>query len=426
VIEATPAVPVEVSPPAGGVFALLRSGAVISAAVGATFVLNGLFNLVMARHIEPREYSLMASLFLVMLMANVPTLALQAGVARGMARRLQDEGEDGAGAVLRQALGMVVRWQIIVLGLALLAAVPLVEVFHVRHAVPPVATGVAIGVGILIPVALGGMQAHERFGAFSFVQFLYAGLKFPVCLGLVVLGFGVSGIMVGVALATVVTAVVALLLQRDTLRAARHSSRAEPTALLRDSGSAAVALTLWTIAAYADVLASRLALHDHHLSGLYAGASMAAKLIFVAPSVAMTVLFPRIARLKAGRMSEREHLVLGIRFVALFAGIGTALAFVVPHQLLELGLGEKYTGAAPWLGWIALAMSLFALVNVYVVHFVALGKTRFPLVLAAGVVAELAAFVAFHASIHELLVVQLVAAGVLVVCAELYDRLRAA
>jgi hypothetical protein len=75
-------------PPAGGVVGLLRSSAVLSVAVAATYVLNGLFNLVMARVLEPREYSLMAALFTVLLVGNVPTLALQAGVARGMAQRL--------------------------------------------------------------------------------------------------------------------------------------------------------------------------------------------------------------------------------------------------------------------------------------------------------------------------------------------------
>jgi O-antigen/teichoic acid export membrane protein len=408
--------------PAGGVFALLRSGAVVSIALAATYALNGLFTLVMVHALAPREYSLMAALFTVVLMSNVPTLALQAGVARGMAQRLRDGGEAAAGAVLRRALVTVLRWQGVVLCAAALAAIPLVRVFHVRHAVPPAATAAAIALGVVVPVALGGMQAHERFGAFSFVQVLFAGLKFPACLGLLALGFGVSGIMVGIALATGLTAAVALWLQRDTVRAARAHTRAEPTALLRDSGVAAAALTLWTVAANADLVVARLALPPHR-AGIYAAASTAAKLVFVAPSVAMTVLFPRVAKLTSS-LREREHLVLGLRFVTLFAATGTAVAFLVPRPLIDVALGAKYEGAAPWLGWVALAMSLFALAQVYVVHFVALGRSRFPLLLGGGVALELVAFLVLHGSVRELIVAQLLSGGALVVCAELYDRLR--
>jgi O-antigen/teichoic acid export membrane protein len=328
-----------------------------------------------------------------------------------------------AGAVLRRALTAVMRWQALVLGAAAVAAYPLVQLMHIRHALPPAATAVAVTVGVVMPVALGGLQAHERFAALSLVQFLYAGLKFPACLGMLALGLGVSGVMIGIALATGITVAVALWLLRDTVRAARRHVSSAPTALVRDSGLAAVSLTLWTVAANADLLAARLVLPPH-TAGPSAAASTAATLVFAAPAVATTVLFPRVARL-ASSLREREHLVLGVRFVALFAAVGVTLAFVVPRPLIELTLGEKYTAAAPWLGWLAVAMSLFALVYVYVVHVIALGHSRFPLFLAGAVAVEVALFAAMHASVHELLVAELLSAGTLVVCAELYDRLRA-
>src|SRR5207245_7460283 len=113
-----------VAPSAGGVVALLRSGAVVSAGVGGTYALNTLFSYLMVKELAPRQYSLMAALFAVVLLSNVPTLALQTGVARGMAVRLEAGGEAAAGAVLRRALRTVLRWQAVVLVVAALTAYP--------------------------------------------------------------------------------------------------------------------------------------------------------------------------------------------------------------------------------------------------------------------------------------------------------------
>jgi O-antigen/teichoic acid export membrane protein len=413
----------EISPPTGGVLALLRSGAALSVAVAATYGLNGLFNLMMVRALEPRQYSLMAALFTIVLVSNVPTLALQAGVARGMAQGLRDGGEAAAGAVLRRALGAMLRWQAVLFGVAAATAYPLVHLLHVRHVVPLAATAAAIAIGALIPVAYGGMQAHQRFDDLSLVQFVNAALKFPACLGLLALGFGVSGVMVGIALATALTVCVALWLLRDTVRAARLHAQAPATALVRDSTLAAISFTVWAIAANLDLLVARLALPAHR-AGLYAAASTAAKLVFAVAGVATTVLFPRVAGL-ADRRLEREHLVLGVRFVTVFATAGTVLAFAFPHEIVNATLGAKYAVAAPWLGWIAVAMSLFAIANVYLAHFMALGNSRFPLVLGAGLALEVIVFAAMHSSVHQLLIAELLAGGGVVVCAELYDRLRA-
>jgi O-antigen/teichoic acid export membrane protein len=409
-------------PAAGGVLGLLRSSAVVGAAIGATYVLNGLFSLVMARVLEPHEYSLMISLFTVILMSNVPTLALQAGVARGMAQRLRSGGEAEAGRLLRAALTGVLRWEALVLALAGAATYPLVRLLHVQHALPPAATAGAVALGFVVPVALGGLQAQQRFAALSFVQLFYAALKFGA--GVVfALAFGVSGVMVGIALATAGTVGLALWLLRGTLAAAHGGAGAGRSGLLRDSGLAATAFTLWTCCAYVDQIVARLAL-PHERAGVFQAASTATRLMFVIPVVATTVLFPRVASL-GDALREREHLVLGVRFVSLFAAVGTALAFLVPRQLIELSLGEKYVAAAPWLGWLALTMSLFALGYVYVAHFVALGRTRFPLVLVGGVALELLLFSLLHGSPRQLVAVELASAALLVLASEAYDRVSA-
>jgi len=70
--------------------ALIGSGVVLAVAVGTANGLNAVFQLAMARILDPAEFSLLAALFTVVLIAAVPPLAFQATVAREVATRLAD------------------------------------------------------------------------------------------------------------------------------------------------------------------------------------------------------------------------------------------------------------------------------------------------------------------------------------------------
>jgi O-antigen/teichoic acid export membrane protein len=408
----------------GNVLGLMRSSAVLGGAVLATNLLNGLFAVVMVRTLEPRSFSLMNALFTVILMSGVPTLALQAGVARGMARRLAAGEEADASALLRKAMLLVLRWEGITIVVVAFAVYPLARLLHVENAAPAVATAAAIAVGVILPVGFGALQAQERFAALSGLQLLYAVLKFGGGIALAQAGFGVTGVMVGIFVATTATVGVAGWLLRETLALGRglHAAADGARGLVGDSGLAAASLTLWTAAAYLDQIAARLAL-SHHSAGVLQAASAATRLVFAVPVIATTVLFPRVASL-GDAVKEREHLLLGVRFVALFASIGTAAAFLIPDTLIKV-LGPKYQGGAPLLGPLALTMSLFAVGYVYTVHFVALGRRGFTYVLGGVFLLEIALFVVAHGSPAEIVAGELVAAAVLVVCGELYDRARA-
>src|SRR5436309_2821539 len=96
-------------PPRGG-RALLGSGALIAGAVAVANALNAAFQFALARILEPAEYSLLAALFTVVLISQVPTLGLQASVAREIAARLADGNRPAAGRVLRTTLNAALLW----------------------------------------------------------------------------------------------------------------------------------------------------------------------------------------------------------------------------------------------------------------------------------------------------------------------------
>ncbi len=274
---------------------LLRSGAIAGAAVLGTNVLNVAFQLSTARLLPPPEYSLLVTLFSVLLITNVPILSMQARVARDVARRAEAGDLDAVGAQLVDSLRPLARWGAgVIIALALLS-VPLSIAFQVNRELPFLALAVSIVATLPLPISWGGLQGLERFPTLAGVQLLYAVLKLAVGIGLAAAGFGAAAIVFGIALVTVVSFAVSLLPLRGLLKAGVRHARG--TLKLLDGYTARAALMLALIAALTniDLIASRIFLSNDE-AGLYAAAGVATRALLLLPTIATTVLFPGLRR----------------------------------------------------------------------------------------------------------------------------------
>lgn len=399
---------------------LIRSGAIVAIAMGISNLLNVVFQLVTARLLPPAEYSLLVTMFAIVLIANVPILSLQAKVAREVAHALSRGSASEAGGLLLESLRPLARWGAIVLALGLAAAIPAALIFNVERELPVLAVSVAVMATVPLPIAWGGLQGGERFASLGFSQLVYAVLKVGAGIGLAALGFGASAIVFGIALGTIATIAFSLWPLKSLLQAGRTASRRKRKLL--DSYTAGAALVLSLIAALTnmDLLASRAFLEGTE-AGVYAAVGVAARSLLLLPIVATTVLFPRVAVLR-DLSAERNHLLGGLGAVAALGAIPLVLFFAIPEQLIDIGFGEEYSSGADWLGPLAAAMLLFALVEVYMFHFLALGRTRYGVILGGGLILQLGLYAFIHADPHQIIAVQLITAGVLLVFSEAFDR----
>ena len=187
---------------------------------------------------------------------------------------------------------------------------------------------------------------------------------------------------------------------------------------------AAVVLGLHTTLISNDLLWARGSL-DPSTAGLYAAASVATSVLLLIPVGVTTVLFPRVAKLQdAG--SERRLLRFGGAAVSALGLVSVGIMALIPTQLLHLSFGTQYDAAAPWLAPLGLAMVGYSVAIVYLNHFLAQGRTRVAWVMVGTLVVQQALFAALHGSGHDIVVVQMITAGVLVLGSELFDRLAGA
>jgi O-antigen/teichoic acid export membrane protein len=397
---------------------LVRSGILLTVAVGLANVLNAVLQFSLARILDPDEYALVAALFAVVIVAAIPPLAFQATTAREVSARMARGDVDGAGSFLKGMAASVLRWSN---ALTVVAVVFLVTALATGEDDPLAysATVLTIATALLIPVVWGGLQGTGRFYDLSGAHVLFAGTRLVAGIGVALAGGSVGAVMLGIAGATMVTGLVSIVPLRSMLPPGH--ARREDLATRLNAGAALGLTALWALA-YGDVLVAKLAF-DGDEAGAYAAAAVASKVLLLVPIAATTVLFPRVAVLR-DRTRERQHLVAGLAVVATASALLTAFAWVFAEPLVELLFGSEYEAADSWLGPLCLAMALYGLGIVYLYHFLALRRARFAVVLALLLAAQIVAYGLFHDSPGELIGVQIAFGAATVVAAEAWYLLR--
>jgi O-antigen/teichoic acid export membrane protein len=398
---------------------LLGPGLFVGGAVVAANGLNAVFQIALARILDPSEYSLLVALVVITLIAAVPPLAFQAAVAREVAVALADGRPGDAGAALRDTVRGLVPWALAALVVGAAAGGVLAAAGR-GDSSAAIATAATISGALVIPAVWGGLQGARLFLVLGLAHLTFAGTRLGAGLGIGLAGGDVAAVMGGVAGATVFTLGLTLLPLRGLWRAATRSGGRRLATL--PNAAAATGLTLLTALASVDVLVAKLAF-PKATAGAYGVASVGARVLLLVPIGVTTVLFPRVAVLR-DRSRERRHLLAGLAVVAVLGALTTAVLWLCAGLLIRHVFGRKYEDAIPWLGPLSLAMALYALATVYLYHFLSLARTRFALVLVGVFAVQLAAFAALHGRPADLIGVQIAAGAVTLGAAEAWYLLR--
>jgi O-antigen/teichoic acid export membrane protein len=398
---------------------LLGPGLFVGVAVVVANALNAVFQIALARILDPEEYSLLVALVVITLIAAVPPLAFQASVAREVAVALAEERPGLAGAAIRDTVRGLVPWA---LGILLLGALayPLLAAAGRGDAGATFATAATISAALVIPAVWGGLQGARLFVVLGIAHLTFAATRLGAGVGIGLAGGDAGAVMAGVAGATALTLALTVLPLRDLWNAAARSGARRLATL--PNAAAATGLTLLTALASVDVLVAKL-VFPPSTAGAYGVASVGARVLLLLPIGVTTVLFPHVATLR-DRERERRHLLAGLAVVAALGAIATAILWVFADPIVTKVFGEKYAAAVPWLGPLSLAMALYALATVYMYHFLSLARTRFALVLCGVFALQLLLFGLLHSRPADLIGVQIGVSALTLVAAEVWYLLR--
>ena len=304
--------------------ALLGSSALLALGLAVGQVLGYALNVIGARVLGPSSFGELGALLGVLLIGNVVALAVQAVVARHVARG-GDAADHGRIALAAGAAETLLALILVPVGVVLL---------HLG-VLPLAALAIAVLPLTLTGLALGTTQGHDRFAALSSQYAVIAVLRSGLALGVLVATRDVTATV----LAVLVGSVLGWLAAAPLAKVRWPRPGRVPREIAWETGRATFALLAMFVLTSADVLLARAILSADD-AGQYAAGAILAKIAFWLPQAVVIAAFPRLARSESGAL-RRATLLLAVLGAVEVAGAALLGPWFVPKAL-----GPDYTVAA--------------------------------------------------------------------------------
>jgi len=396
----------------------LRQSGIMFAATSLANLLDYAYNVAMGRMLSIDGYGVLVALQAVLQIVSVSLVVVRTVTARYAAEFLAKGQPAWAGAFSRKALRTAAWWGVAAALLLSLASRPAANLLQIPAATPVLVVAIALLPMLLKPVIEGALQGLQRFAALGAVQVAHAAFRLLLGVLLVWLGLDAVGALAALPLGTLGTVLLGLFLLSSLLwQRADTPHQITAAAVARYSSATLIGLVSLAALVNMDALVVK-----HFFAPLVAGQySMAVtlgKIVVFLPAAFAVVLFPKSAERHTQQRDSSRLLRWSLAATLLLCGVLTAIYFALPGPILRLVFGTDTAFDGPVLGLVALAMTGYALVNVWLNYYLSVEQTRFVYVMPLAVAMQLALLVLFHASLTQVAAMLALSSAGLLVMAE--------
>ncbi len=261
------------------------------------------------------------------------------------------------------------------------------------------------------------LQGLQRFRAFAILAVVGAIGKLVVGIGLVALGFSTAGAMLGYVFPSIIGVFLIYFVIRDIdkirINYKRPKLKIAKTHLLTLSKYFFATLCL-TLLYNTDLLMVK-----HYFSpeegGLYSSLAMLARIIFFGTGVIAMILLPMATERYEKKQNHLNLFLFSCGVIAAVSVLLSIIYFLFPNFIISLLFGAKYLSGADLLGYMALMMSVYALLNIEILYLISIKRFQFLWPLIIGAILQPILISYFHASLFQVIMVTfIIISGILI------------
>lgn len=356
---------------------LLRAGFWLTFANVAGGLLGYIYQILMGRMLSPPEFALFSAIMSLIMFASSPLGAMYMVISRRVSALLAREQFNGLSSLYKST-----HKRIALVAIAfLLLLIPFADILQYYLKSPnqgPIwVFGIFLVLGAFFLINSAYFQGMQRFGWLGGTIVSSMALKILLSVLFVTLGYGVSGALLGVVLATGGMWLLGLVINLRSFPARVYCENGPVERFpVKD-----VLPVLIANIAFATMTQLDMVLVNWYFTpeqaGLYAAASVFGKAVLYLPGGLVMALYPLVAENDAqGRGSS--HIFL--QAVSLTIGLCGLIAlgyWLASGWLIALVFGPSYAGAGDLLRWYGLAILPMALVMVAEHFLIAKGRVLF-------------------------------------------------
>jgi O-antigen/teichoic acid export membrane protein len=386
-------------------------------------VLDYGYNVAMGRLLSADGYGIVVALQAVLQIVSVSMVVGSTVVARYVAGFLAREQREQMRTFVQDGLRSTILWGGVAALLLGLLSRPVARLLQIPTAWPVVAIAIALLPMVVKLMVVGPLQGLQRFNALGVVNVVQAASRFVLGLLLVKLGLDAAGALAALPIGTTITVLLGLALLGGVVWQRTDAAHQVGTAeLARYASTTMVGVVSFALLTNVDALVVKH-YFDPLDAGHYSMVVTLGKIVIFMPAVFAQVLFPKSAERYVQRRDSSRLLRLS-QAATLVPCVGLAGAYLLlPDPILRVVFGVQNPFSGPVLGLVGLAMSGYALVNVWLNYFLSVEQTRFVYGLLIAVVVQIGLLVLFHATLIQVAAVLTLTALGILIFAEVWFRL---
>ena len=354
---------------------------------GLANALDFLFHFWMGRVLIPADFAVLQTLNSIALLYVTASGVFQPVVGRFVAEARAKGQSDLIPGIFQPFLRTAFWLGLILSILTLLLAKFIAQLFNLPHWTIQM-SAILIFLSTLRPIAAGVLQGQERFVAFGFTRLALSTGRILIVFFLLQAGQGLRGAVIALPFGWLVSVIFAFLFLDNQLWKRQNIHQQN---LLRKGWKLSVYALLAYIA-YMSLTSLDLVWVNRNLSGdsagAYASLVLMRRIIALLPAVAVTVMFPRIAKILAEGQRPDRLLIQTAAIILTGSGVLTILYFIFADQFIRIIFGNAYQPAAPLLGWMGISMIGVSLSSIWLNYYLAEKPRNFVILLGAAVALE--------------------------------------
>lgn len=369
---------------------VIKGSAILLVGFGLYNFFHFLFQFFMARYLTVSEYSVLASVFVIVYISSVFSESIQNFVVTYVGKE-EDPGK------IKNLINRLIKKMTKIAGVVflgyLIGASILSKILDISYLT--LSLGAIILVfSILLPITRGVMQGKKKFVKLSANMIFESTIKLFAGLGMVLLGFGVNGAIVGVIAASAVSFFISIVQLKD-LRSAKEVTIT--TKYSYREFLPAFILTSAVVVFYSiDVWFARV-LFETEISGAYALASLLGKVLFWAT----IPISKAMLSLSSDSKQEKPKSVFktALLFLSLIIIFIAGTFYLFPEEIIKFFSGKVVPEAVEILFYEGLAFGIIAISNILILYKLSINRVKNYSLMFLPIVSEMIILVVFSKSL---------------------------
>lgn len=337
---------------------------------------NLVFTIIIGRLLGPSEYSILISLLSILTIISVPTQTIQTVIAKYSATFKATESYEKMGYLFTEALKKLTIYGSVSFLIFVLISKPIAKFLNIVTIAPIFVLGFTFGIALIVPVGRGVLQGLQKFNYFAINSIVEAFSRLIIGITLVLLGLKASGALA----ASGISAIIGIILIFIPLKFLFHKKNKpidfNSSEMYKYFWPVLITLFCFTALTFMDIIIVK-----HYFSplqaGIYGAASQMGRIVLFLPATLSMILFSKSAELHAKNVNSSHILKQILLFVGFLCATVTISYFIFPEFIISLMFGSEYYSSAPLMGPFGIAMTIFALINIFIFHNLSIHNFRF-------------------------------------------------